>query len=149
MVFFIEKRVFTSSLYHRRLQCNSVVITFVSFLVVFLGFYALGSDGSFAERLNSMGMPLDTAALVDACDPSSDPGTPKNESRLARMHSDTTIVVRKSPTSSDADHSGITHRPMSLMPAVSFALLLFRIFSLSLGLVFLRLPFIFLLYRVN
>jgi len=76
-----------------------------------------GSDGSFAERLNSMGMPLDTAALVDACDPSSDPGTPKNESRLARMHSDTTIVVRKSPTSSDADHSGITHRPMSLMPA--------------------------------
>ena len=79
----------------------------------------LGSDGSFAERLNSMGMPLNTAALVDACDPSSVPGTPKTESRLARMHSDTTIVVRKSPTPQDGDKSTTAHRPMSMMPAVS------------------------------
>ena len=86
--------------------------------------FIVGSNGSFAERLNSMGMPLNTAALVDACDPSSDPGTPKNESRLARMHSDTTIVVRKSPCSADGDKPGVPHRPMSMMPPVSIVTLL-------------------------
>ena len=83
----------------------------------------LGSDGSFAERLNSMGMPLNTAALVDACDPSSDRGTPKTESRLARIHSDSTIAVRKSPSPQDGDKSATTQRPMSMMPAVSFVYL--------------------------
>ena len=77
-----------------------------------------GSNESFAERLTTMGMPSETAVLVDACDPSSAPGTPLVEPRLTRIHSDTTVVVRKPPSPANGEKAVITNRPMSLMPSV-------------------------------
>ncbi|XP_065072074.1 rho GTPase-activating protein 39-like isoform X2 [Rhopilema esculentum] len=76
-----------------------------------------GSNESFAERLTTMGMPSETAVLVDACDPSSAPGTPLVEPRLTRIHSDTTVVVRKPPSPANGEKAVITNRPMSLMPS--------------------------------
>ena len=93
---------------------------FLSHSFIFLASFLLdlspGSNNSFAERLTNMGMPSNTAALVDACDPASGSSSPK--SQIKRMHSDTTVVTRKAPSPPNGEKSGILYRPMSLMPAV-------------------------------
>eukprot|EP00794_Sanderia_malayensis_P017060 gene17060-18778_t len=93
-----------------------------------------GSNDCFAERLTNMGMPACTAALVDACDASrpavasSSSASPNALSRneqdgkaLARMHSDSAYVTRKTSSPVNGEQKQpIAFRPASMMPSVSF-----------------------------